>query len=136
MSDESSLAVIDVEPTELVETEEPRKNGKRLTHGEIHLALTLRDEGLSQVAIAKRLNTTQATISRLLAQWQDTRVLAKAVIKKRAKKLAEKLCDTADANQILEVFDREGILEKKRDTQESNRIQVMIGVKLPGVGEK
>ncbi|MGV1037697.1 MAG: hypothetical protein ACOYD0_11835 [Candidatus Nanopelagicales bacterium] len=139
-STQSSLAVIDAETiqTDLVDPGEPeRKKGQRLTHGEIRLALLLRDEGLSQWAIAHRLNTTQATISRLLAQWQDTRVIAKAVLHKAAKKMATRLVDEASASETIDILERiEVLAPKKRDTEDSGKVNVMIGINIPKQGDK
>lgn len=110
-----------------------RRRGEALTNAELRLMLQMRDEGMTQTEIAKRLNCSQCTISRLLAEWMDTTYTAKAVLKRDMTKLAERLVNTASNEEILEIFDREDVSTKKRkDAEVAPGVNVCIGIKLPG----
>jgi len=140
----TEMVVFDAEPVEPSgeEDQEPlaksemarRRKGQALNSEELRMMLVLHQKGVSQWDIAKQLNCNQSCISRNLMIWQDTKIEARAHLDRSARKLAEKLVDTADNEQILEILDRTDVLAKKRTVDESSRVNVMIGIALPKAG--
>jgi transposase len=130
---DTALMVIDAIPVPEAKTEVwKRKKGQALSSAELRLMLLLHQEGKSQQEIAHRLQCHQSCISHNLKEWADTKVEAKAVIGRSARKLAEKLVTTSDDTTILEILDRADILEKKRNVDEgAPRVAVLVGISLP-----
>ena len=108
-----------------------RRKGQSLNSAELRIMLLMAAEGRTQEDIAAALRCTQGTISKNLSAWQDTRIEAKAVIGRSARKIAEKLVESKDDATLLELLDRDGVLEKKRDDTGSSKVQVLIGVQMP-----
>jgi len=111
-----------------------RRKGQALNSEELRMMLVLHQKGVSQWDIAKQLNCNQSCISRNLMIWQDTKIEARAHLDRSARKLAEKLVDTADNEQILEILDRTDVLAKKRNVDESSKVNVLIGIQMPKAG--
>ena len=102
----------------------------KLTHGEIILALRLHQDGLTQTEIAHRLACHRSTICRLLADYADTRELAKHKMQHGALKLAERVIAEADVEQSLEVLDRLEVAPKRQTDTSRSGVQILIG--MPG----
>lgn len=64
---------------------------RRLTAEEIGLVLKLHKEGLTQAAIAQRLDCDQSTVSKWLARLTDTTETAKAFLRGQAFRMARNL---------------------------------------------
>lgn len=102
----------------------------RLSFDDISLALTLRDRGLTQTEIAQQLNCSQATVSRCLQAFTDTRQLAKLTLNRGAQALAERVIDKANVEESLEVLDRIGVAEKRQVERGNSQVQVIVA--MPG----
>ena len=102
----------------------------RLTQTEIILALKLAEEGLTQSQIAQRVGCTQPTISRLLSEYGDSRELAKRRLHNAADRLAERVIKDATVEESLEVLDRIGVAERRRD-QAVSMTAIAIGADMP-----
>jgi ParB-like chromosome segregation protein Spo0J len=93
----------------------------------LHLASV---EGLSQRRIAAKTGRNRSTIQEVLKALAPTTALAKAHYAAQALDLARRATDTANVEQILEIHDRLGVLERKRDTGPAAAFQINIG--MPG----
>lgn len=75
--------------------------------------LNLSKQGLTQTQIAQQLAISQATVSRILDRFVDTRDLAKLKLHNSAASLAERVVREADVEQSLEVLDRIDVVQKR-----------------------
>ena len=108
-----------------------------LTIDQIALMLTMRNAGQDQYAIAKALKVNQATISRSLAKFPDTRTIAKQRLIAHANAMATHVIMAAktaaaegDAGPALEVLDRLDVLSAKRQAPPAvggTRVLVVVG---------
>ena len=102
-----------------------------LTRAEDVLILKLHAEGKSQVDIAAVIGCSQPTVSRTLAEYEDTSILAKYRVRNSALKLVDRVIADADVDQSLEVLDRIGVLEKRNvDSGRAGQVNIVIG--MPG----
>jgi DNA-binding MarR family transcriptional regulator len=111
---------------------------RSLTHSEIALAVKLRHDGLTQEQIGQRLNRDQTTISALLQQFEDTRLLATAKARNRAVDVLDaalegsiRAAKKGRPEHALEVVDRLEVLTK-RQTESGRGNQVTIVIGMPG----
>lgn len=105
----------------------PVRLRKHLTYPEIGLLLKLRDEGLTQEQIAKRLDRDQTTVSDVLLSFADTRPLAQLKLRNSAVRFAETVIKDADVEESLEVLDRLEVLTKRQQVDTSSRVNIFIG---------
>jgi predicted transcriptional regulator len=96
--------------------------------------LTLDKQGQTQTAIAQQLGISQATVSRVLDKYIDTRELAKLRLHNSAATLAERVINEADVEQSLEVLDRIDVVVK-RQGEGRNTGGVQVVVMMPGQGQ-
>ncbi len=106
----------------------------RLSRAEVASLLSLSDAGKSQVEIAQILGCDQSNISRWLSKLRPTTDLAKHRLQNAALELTERLIESADAEQSLEVLDRLDVLSKKRDNGAQSGVQVFIGMPSQPIG--
>lgn len=108
---------------------------KRVSRAAEALILKLAEAGKSQTEIAQIVGVSQPTVSRTLAEFADTRVVAKAVLNKHAKTLAERVVKDADVSQSLEVLDRLDVAPKRRDETHSTQVMVVVQTQsvIPGI---
>lgn len=103
---------------------------KPLTDAEKAHIMELHTAGSSQRQIARIVGRNRSTIQTVLAELSPTNALAKAHYAASALDLAKKATDKANVDQILEIHDRLGVLEKKRDASVGTTFQVLVG--MPG----
>ena len=114
---------------------------KALTTEQVTLAWTLYNQKKTQSEIAEVLGVNQATISRELARFPDTREMAKArmngaldLMVQHTLKAAANAAEKGDATAALEVLDRTDVLPAKaRNAQQSGaaKVTVIVGT-VPG----
>jgi DNA-binding XRE family transcriptional regulator len=111
------------------------RNGK-LTYQDIGLLVQLRQhKHLSQTELADIFGVTQSTISRLLLQFEDTRVVAKQRLHSEAAAIVDATVQATkvaalrgDANPGLELLDRLDIAVKKRQEAPGGaKVMIMVG---------
>ena len=106
-----------------------RVRGKHLTQAQIALLLTLRDSGLLEVEIAKRpeLSCSVSTVSRTLAQFSDTRTLARRHLESSALPVARSVvrASRSDGNLGCKVLTGLGLLSPAGSP--SVAVQVNVG---------
>lgn len=106
----------------------------KLTQRDIALVVKLA-ETKPQTEIAKIVGVSQAQISRLLAQFADTRGLAKAHLRSAAQKVAEAAVEASsvaakrgDGSVALELLDRLDVAPKKaQGGHGSTQVMVVVG---------
>lgn len=99
-----------------------------LTARELGWVLKLADDGLTQTEIAQRLNCSQATISRVLSDFDDTRTIARKRLHASADAIAERLTKTKHAPTMLEVLRDVGVTEKQAPSAGSKGgVTVLVG---------
>ena len=109
----------------------PNRGKKHLSYPEIGLALKLRDEGLTQVQIAQRLDRDKSSLCELLAQFVDTRPLATKYLQSRALSFAQKVSHDANVDESLEMLDRLEVVPRRQvDHSKANQVNIVIG--MPG----
>jgi len=110
--------------------------GGKLTYQDIGLLVQLRQhKGMTQTELAAIFGITQGQVSRLLAQFEDTRVLAKNRLNKEADAIVEATVNATkiaasrgDANPGLELLDRLDIAAKKRQEATGGaKVMIMVG---------
>jgi hypothetical protein len=87
MSQAETLAL---EPTQTAPPPHSPKY-KRLTRADLGIVFAMHRAGKSQVEIAEHLNCNQSTISKWLADYQDTTVVAKEYLRGQALRLAQRV---------------------------------------------
>ena len=106
-----------------------RVRGKHLTQAQIALLLTLRDSGLLETEIAKRpeLSCSVSTVSRTLAQFSDTRTLARRHLESSALPVARSVvrASRSDGNLGCKVLTGLGLLSPAGSP--SVAVQVNVG---------
>lgn len=102
----------------------------RLSRTEEILILQLHAEGKTQTAIAQVIGCSQPTVSRVVNDYTDSRVLAKAVLHKNAQALAERVVKHANVEEALEVLERIEVVAPKRQEQRAGNVSIVIG--MPG----
>ena len=106
-----------------------RVRGKHLTQAQIALLLNLRDSGLLETEIAKRpeLSCSVSTVSRTLAQFSDTRTLARRHLESSALPVARSVvrASRSDGNLGCKVLTGLGLLSPAGSP--SVAVQVNVG---------
>lgn len=105
------------------------KTGKLVVEEKL-VILELYAGGIPASTIARHLCRPQTTIDHFLRIYRSSVPMARLHFEANAEKLAQRIVDRADVNQALEVMDRMGVLEKKRDKEShaESRFQVVVGV--------
>lgn len=111
---------------------EARAKRTPFTPTEIQLAIHLREQGLSNLQVARRLGRSAEGVRFILEKWEPTAKLAKATLHKGAVELAERVIKDATVGESLEVLDRLDVLPK-RDRGSDSRVQVVLGVNIDGL---
>jgi DNA-binding MarR family transcriptional regulator len=101
---------------------------KCMTTEQIHTVVVMSQEGKTQEEIAQEMGVNQASISRILARFKDTRGMAKSRLNgtaytmvKRLLQAAEKAAEKGDATAALEVLDRLDVMPKKQPAPMSGK---------------
>lgn len=119
------------EPDPLEPTRGDTPAYQRLSRATEGLILKLSDEGKTQHQVAQMVGCSQATVSRTLAAFQDTRALAKSHLHNNAIRLAERVIKQANVEESLEVLDRLDVAPKKeRGGNSHTGVQVIVN--MPG----
>ena len=116
-----------------------RKPTKRLTGEEVGLILKLRADGLTQAAIAQRLDCDQAAVNRWLAKLTDSTETAKSYLRGSALRMAENIVKKGRAADHVAALKGLSVLTEEK----SAGLTIQIGVKdsdvtinlSPGEGE-
>jgi predicted DNA-binding protein (UPF0251 family) len=107
----------------------PHEPGEKLRPSDEVLILRLNDEGLSQEKIAAQVGCHQSTVSRTLAEYDDSRPLARRYLNARALKMAQRFVEEARPSDVLRMM---GKLEVVRDDgapgTRANETYVVLGV--------
>lgn len=93
--------------------------------------LSLSRQGITQTVIAQQLGISQATVSRVLDRYIDTRELAKLRLHNSAASLAERVIKDANVEETLEVLDRIDVVAK-RQSEGKHTGGVQVVVLMPG----
>ena len=112
------------------ELEEIKKaRPKNLSVEEKHAILEMYQLGYTTQIIAARLDRSFVAITRFLADYKPTTILAKAVFEANAEKLAYRVVRHADVEQSLEVMDRLKVLPKTAKDAGSggSNFQIIVG---------
>lgn len=110
------------------EAEGVEKGRRRLLPSEIRVILDLHAKGLSQNAIARRLNISQSTVAYWLSGFDDTRPLAKARLRAGALELAERVIERANPEEAIKALQGMDVIEGKKSGD--GGVKVIIGVQL------
>lgn len=95
---------------------------KRLTHRDIALILKLAEAGKMGKEIAGVIGVSEATVSRTLTEWADTREIARRYLDRSALQVAER---AAVESEPLAVLERIGVVEGPKSQGPS--VAVLIG---------
>lgn len=113
---------------------ERKRDYSRLTRAELGSLIALARAGKTQTEIAQALNCNISTVSRWLAQFEDTTELAKQRLKNSANTLAERVVKDADVEQSLEVLDRLEVLPKRQNDSNRTGVQIFVGMPSSPIG--
>lgn len=116
--------------TALDQGQERTPDYSRLTRAEVASILSLSRAGKTQVEIAQALGCNHSTVSRWLADLEDTTELAKHKLRSAAVDFVDRVVKDADVEQSLEVLDRIGVAEKRQTQSGNAQVQILIG--MPG----
>jgi hypothetical protein len=87
----------------------------------------LTKEGLSPAEIATRTGVELAEVDRVAASLKDSREAAREILQSNAHTFAQRVVTEADVDQSLEMLDRLGVAEKRRDDKASS-VQINFGI--------
>src|SRR5262245_55848606 len=82
----------------------PREPGERLRAADEAKILEMHGQGYSQTDIASAVGCHQSTVSRTLAEYDDSRPLARRVLEAKAVEMARRLVTDAKPETILRVL--------------------------------
>ena len=105
----------------------------RVSRATESLILKLSENNKTQQEIAAIVGVSQATVSRTLSEFADTRHIAKALLHNGASVLAKRVIENANVEESLEVLDRLDVAAKR---QESKGTSISIEVCMPGQGTR
>ncbi len=105
--------VMKTKVTEEAQDDEGKKGA--LTMDEKLQILEMYQEESDTTLIAQKFNRSPEAIRKFLWRYKDTSQIARQRIQGGAHDLAERIVEQANVDQALEVMDRLGVLEKKRD---------------------
>ena len=103
---------------------------KRATLREEAKIYRLALDGHTQEQIAALMNFSQATVSRTLADWGDTKQAAQDYLASKALDVAARAVEESDALDLLERID---VVKPKGGDKSGSGLQVNIGIALPGL---
>lgn len=109
---------------------ERKPDYSRLSRAEVGSLLALSRAGKTQTEIAQALGCAISTVSRWLANTEDTTELAKLRLRSSAVDFVNRVIKDADVEQSLEVLDRIGVAEKRQTQSGNAQVQILIG--MPG----
>jgi hypothetical protein len=103
---------------------------KHLTVEEKLAALEMRRKDWPIQIIAARIDRSEATIKKFLADYMPTTDLARAVFEAGAERLAHRIVKHADVDQAMEVQNRLGVLKApdKNAANTQTNFQVIVGM--------
>lgn len=87
---------------------------KRLSAADHALIVRWADEGKTQTLIAQRLGVSQGRISQVLAEFRDSRPLARKRLEAGSLELAQRIVADADPDQAIDVLERLEVLPPKQ----------------------
>jgi len=113
----------------------PRQPGEALRPSEEAAILDLHAAGWTQTAIAERVGCSQPTVSRTLAEYDDSRPLARKLLESRARDVAEAVIKgivAGDPRTGLKLLGKLDVV--REDTQAAVAATFQIHVGQPGRG--
>jgi predicted transcriptional regulator len=101
----------------------------RLSRADEAIILKLAGDGRTQTEIAQLVGCSQPTVSRVIAEFADTRDIARRILHRDAASIAERLTQTKHAPTMLEILRDQKVSEKQAPAGEHRGgITVVIGV--------
>jgi len=113
----------------------PREPGEQLRPADEARILALAAKGVSQTDIAKEVGCHQSTVSRTIAQYDDSRPLARKYLEARALDLTRRLVEGAKPETILRVLGKLDVVrDDGQDADPGSQTLMLIGSPLPDAG--
>jgi hypothetical protein len=97
----------------------PREPGEKLRAADEAKILELHAQGHTQIDIARAIGCHQSTVSRTLAEYDDSRPLARKYLEAKALDMTKRLCADAKPETVLRVLAK---LDVVRDDGESGAV--------------
>ena len=111
----------------------PRESGGPLRWQDRARILELYEQGWTQQNIATEMACHQSTVSRTLADLDDSRPFAQRVLRSQGVALAEQIVErmkTASLQELIKLAGKLDIVREDRDTHSGPRVEIHIG--MPG----
>lgn len=100
----------------------------RITPAQRKVMRELRQLNTSQTAIAEVLGVSQGTVSKWLAETEDTTTDATEYLRAKALRMAENVVKRGQARDHIQALKGIGVLE-----QDQTQLNIAVGVSLPGL---
>jgi hypothetical protein len=111
-----------------------RLRSGKLGAQDVALILALKEKEATNREIAKILNIGDDTVARAVAEFADTRPLAKAYLRKQAETIAghavqasQEAALKGDADPALELLDRLDVAPKRVEESDKSKVMIIVG---------
>jgi hypothetical protein len=111
-----------------------RQRGGAIDATDVALVLALRQKEATQAEIAKVMNIGVDTVARVLADFGDTRPLAKAYLQNKAEQITRDAVrasavasQTGKGEVALELLDRLDVAPKRQEEQKGSKVVIVVG---------
>ena len=105
----------------------PREAGEKLRPEHEARILDLHDQGVMQEAIAAEIGCHQSTVSRTLADWRDTRGMARKYAESKALEMMKRFVEDASPAEILKMQAKLDVVREDREPGGGNQMVVVLG---------
>jgi DNA-binding MarR family transcriptional regulator len=107
--------------------DKPKPDYSRLTRDELNSLISLHRAGKTLTEIAAALKCSVPTVHDWVHKLTDTTDVAKLTIRASASELTDRLIAKAKPQDILEVLDRIGVIEKRQQESGKSGVTVLVG---------
>lgn len=105
----------------------PREAGERLTETDEALILELSRAGLTQERIATQIGCHQSTVSRTLAEYDDSRPLARKYLEAKALAMTRRFVEEAKPEAVLRMLGKLDVVRDDVAPRAVAAVQVIVG---------
>jgi transposase-like protein len=114
----------------LAEQLSPREPGEKLRAADEARILDLSAQGVTQMEIAREIGCHQSTVSRTIADWTDTRGLARKLAEAKALDMTRRFVNEASPPELLKMLAKLDVVREDREAHQKNGVVINIG--MPG----
>jgi hypothetical protein len=108
----------------------PRERGEKLRYSDQARIMDLHEQGITQEAIASEVGCHQSTVCRTIADFDDSRSLARRLLNANAVKMAQRFVDEAKPGDVLRMMGKLDVVRDDDQRRAETSFQIVVG--MPG----